>query len=118
LPAGSFADRQISLGRPPDPIKPRPFPRVQRLSKFDGFAHQSESPAGGVSLDAAPFAIDELASVDLNHRAMRSVLGDCGIGDGRTGCGHPTVQQCTAPRANDGEAVLVVRRIGGRGGDW
>ncbi len=36
---------------------------------------------------------------------------------GRTGCGEPTGQQRTAPRANDGEAVLVGGRGGGRGGD-
>jgi len=59
--------------------------------------------------------------VNLVGRIIRGccglVLGDCGIGCGRTGCGEPPGQQSAATRANDGEGG-VVGRVVGRVGDW
>ena len=70
MSAGSIAKRQIRFLWRLEPIKTLPRPRVQSLGVFDGLAHQSKATGRVMAFDTLPFAIGQLASVDLNHRAV------------------------------------------------
>jgi hypothetical protein len=47
---------------------------VPRLGKFDGVGHAGESVANVEAFDAAPLAIDKLASKNTNHRVAQRFL--------------------------------------------
>ena len=67
MSAGSVSASQIRFLWLLDPIKRWPALPVQRLSKFDGFGHQSKPPAEVVAFDSAPLVVLKNTSVDADH---------------------------------------------------
>ena len=107
-PAVLVAESQKRFLRLPDPIKALPRLPVQRLCIFDGFGHQSESTAGGVAFDAAPFAIGQLAQENLDHVVEKAGSRRPDADDGRTG-------ETPTPATGFCSVSKVLKVIGGAG---